>query len=170
MNQKNQRIFLLYYSGYTWIEIGEAVKPKMTGNGVRSVIHKHGHEWVNEYLKMEYRLKLLKLSSEGKTSQEIADEMKWNRWLVIFTLRRMDAKLWPIGAALKRDTLTEDISPPKQYVLRCPICTAQFVNTTQQLLHNPDRICSTCEDRRVEDRRKLNRSKDADDATGQSSG
>lgn len=140
MTEENQRVFLLYFSGYNHSEIANMCK--LTEGQVRYTINSLGQVWVNKYLKQEHKDKLVQLSSEGRNAQRVAEVMgkPWSRWLVVFVLNRLDS-----GTLAK---LPEDV-----HNFRCSICGAQFQMTMKTAATNPDRICPEHDDRRETERR-----------------
>lgn len=161
MNQKQQSIFKLYYENYTVFEIAEILDT--TYEAVKQTITRFGDEWVKNHLPEVHKLRLLELSRIGLTSTEIAEEFKWNRWIVTWTLRHLNVQ--------ELFSPTYDVIPKSRILdFRCPICISIFSSSLIDLITNPDRICPTCVDRRVTDRRILKRDKNAYDVTEQSGG
>lgn len=136
----------------------------LTEHGIRSILKRYGDEWVANYLKLEHKQRILELSQEGKNSEQIAQAIGWDRWLVTWTLRRLKT------AEILRPTTTI-IPESRTLELRCPICFKYFNATLPQLATNPDRICPACVDRRTGSRRTTKREEpNADDDAQQSSG
>lgn len=162
MLAKYQRIFQLYFSQHSCEEVGRMMG--ISDHTVRSILLRYGEEWVANYLKLEHKQRLLELSQEGKNSEQIAKEMKWSRWLVTWTLRRL------LVTEILKPTRTI-IPESRALTFRCSVCSSNFIASLPELSTNPDRICPNCEDRRKGDRRTINREEpNADDDAQQSCG
>jgi hypothetical protein len=167
MNEATQRIFLLYFTGYTQTEIAQQCDTTLYK--VHRIISENGLEWVSKYLKQEYKDTLIALSQTRRSSEQIAEIMgkPWSRWLVLWTLKH-------IAIQIKSDKILAKLNNPgvsttknvpahaevdvatnqKQYKIRCQRCSSEMSLTAIQMVANPDRLCQTCIDHRETDRRR----------------
>lgn len=152
MNERSLQILNLFFTGYSQQEI--ATYLGIHKSSVNNELGQHGVEWVENYVKSEYKQRITDLVEKGKNSAEIASilGMPWNRHLVLFVVRKLQI-LSKISAVSSKST--EDFSPLNTY--RCMMCSRPFQMTNYQAQSNPDRICSNHEDRRNDERRNISR-------------
>lgn len=131
MTEASQRVFRLYYSGHTVSEISRLCSMKV--NQIRYIMDDQGEIYVREFLDTKQKDNLYALECKGYNSQRIAELLgaPWNKWMVLFTLKRMNGT-------------TPEAEAEDEKTFRCGRCSGQFQMKNVEIADNPSRLCEVC--------------------------